>query len=200
MKIKLFLMLLLLAAVSGTTAQQVALKTNLLYDATLTPNLGLEVSMGARRSAQVVYGFNNWAYGSDAQGDRKVCHWLVMPEYRWWTCSVFNGFFVGVHGMGGQFNAGNVNMVLPGAFFGGANLQSEVRDARFEGGFVGGGLTAGYQFILSKHWNLELEAGAGYDYVWYEKFPCADCGTRIDRGHTNYVGLTKLGVCMMYVF
>ena len=32
-------------------AQQVALKTNLLYDATLTPNLGLEMGVGSTQSS-----------------------------------------------------------------------------------------------------------------------------------------------------
>lgn len=181
-------------------SQQVAIKTNTLYDATLTPNLGLEIATGARQSFQFFYGLNAWNYGSNAKGDIKANHWLVMPEYRWWSCTVMNGWFFGIHAMGGEFNAGNLEPMLPGTFFKGINMQKEVKDTRFEGGFAGGGLTVGYQFILSRHWNLELEAGAGYNYVWYDQFPCAECGTRIQNGNTNYVGLTKAGLVLMYVF
>ena len=51
-------LLLTVASVFTARAQQVALKTNLLYDATTTPNLGVEVAMGRRSTAQVVYALN----------------------------------------------------------------------------------------------------------------------------------------------
>lgn len=193
-------MLVLLLNISAVFGQQWALKTNLLYDATLSPNLGVEVATGKRHSLQAFYGINAWNYGSNEKGDKKAQHWMVMPEFRWWTCSVMSGWFIGVHGMGGQFNAGNIEAVLPGTFFSGINLQKEAKDARFEGGFVGGGITAGYQHIISRHWSIEFELGAGYDYVWYDKFPCSECGTKLENGHTNYVGLTKAGIVLMYVF
>lgn len=185
---------------SKIAAQEVALKTNLLYDATTTPNLGLEVSLGKRSSMQVFYGLNPWSFNSDTKGEQKVKHWSVMPEYRWWTCSVMNGFFVGVHAMGGQFNAGNVNLPIPGTFFSGDNLQQMVKDSRVEGSFVGGGVTAGYQWILSRHWNLEAEVGVGYNHVRYDQYPCSECAKKLKDGSTNYVGMTKLGLSLMYVF
>lgn len=185
-----------LLCATATQAQEVALKTNLLYDATTTPNLGIEIGVGRKMTAQVFYGLNGWTF----DGDKKAKHWLVMPELRWWTCAKMNGWFYGVHAMGGQFNAANVNLPIPGAFFGGDNLTREVRDYRYEGSYLGGGLTVGYQWILSRHWNLEAELGAGYDRVWYKKYPCAECGTRLDKAATNYVGLTKAGLAIMYVF
>lgn len=178
-------------------AQQFAVKTNLLYDAMTTPNLGVEFGFKTKHSVQVFYGLNAWKFDG---GTRQAKHWVVMPEYRWWPCTVMNGWFVGVHAMGGQFNAGRVNLPIPGVFFKGDNLTREVKDNRYEGNFVGGGVTAGYQWILGTHWNLELEAGVGYNYVWYDKYPCAECGTRLDRSHTNYVGLTKLGLSLLYIF
>ena len=176
---------------------QFAAKTNLLYDATTTPNLGVELGVGSRNTVSLVYGLNQWKF---AHGSRKAMHWVLMPEYRWWTCSKFDGHFFGVHAMGGQFNAANMNIPFPGAFFGGENIAKGLRDNRYEGWYAGGGVTYGYQWVLSRHWNLEAEVGVGYNYVNYKKFRCAECGGKIGEGHTNYVGVTKLGLSFIYIF
>lgn len=206
MKQQYYIKQLLLIAVMGilgsgkVAAQEVALKTNLLYDATTTMNLGLEVGVGRRNTIQLFYGVNPWSFDSESKGERKVKHWMIMPEYRRWMCSNMSGLFFGIHAMGGQFNAGNVNIPLPGKFFYGENLQEMVKDSRVEGTFAGGGLTAGYQWILSRHWNLEAEVGVGYNHVWYDQFPCGECGTKLRHATTSYAGVTKLGLTLMYVF
>lgn len=194
-------------------AQPIAVKTNLLYDATTTPNLGIEVGLGKRNSIQLFYGLNPWEFNKDkpAYERMKAKHWVVMPEFRWWTCSKMNGFFYGVHLMGGQFNAANVTVPQVGYFFAPSsavaaqepqkgNIFKAVRDTRVEGAFIGGGVTIGYQWILGRHWNLEAEIGAGYDYVWTDHYRCNECDKLIHSGGVNYIGLTKAGVCLMYVF
>lgn len=191
--------MLMTAAAAVAHAQEVAVKTNLLYDATTTPNLGAEIGVGQRSTFSLVYGLNPWSFNSDS-GKRKMRHWVLMPEYRWWPCSKFDGHFIGVHAMGGQFNAANMNIPFPGAFFGGENVTKGLRDHRYQGWYVGAGVTYGYQWVISKHWNFEAEIGAGYNYVNYEKFKCNTCGAKIDEGHTNYVGLTKLGLSFIYLF
>ena len=129
-----------------------------------------------------------------------VRHWVLMPEYRWWTCTRFNGHFVGVHAMGGQFDASSVDIPLPGVFLGGINLSEQLRNKSFEGSFAGIGVTYGYQWILSRHFNLEAEAGIGYNHVWYNMYACGVCGPRQKEGSTNYLGVTKLGVSLLYIF
>lgn len=198
--IKVLTVTLIMMCSCGARAQEVALKTNLLYDATTTPNLGLEIGVGRRNTIQLFYGINPWSFDSASKGERKVKHWVLMPEYRRWICSNMSGLFFGVHAMGGQFNAGNVDLPMPGKFFKGENLGQMVKDSRVEGTFAGGGVTIGYQWILSRHWNIEAEVGGGYNRVWYDQYPCGECGTKISDGTTNYVGLTKLGLSLMYVF
>lgn len=185
-----------LALMSLAAYGQVAVKTNLLYDATTTPNLGIEVRTGSRSTINLVGGLNPWTFG----GGSKVKHWLLMPEYRWWTCTPFSGHFFGVHLMGGQMNAADVHIPFPGFFVGGENLAKGLRDYRYEGGYAGIGLTYGYQYPLSEHWNLEAEIGAGYGHVWYDKYNCGHCGRKIDDGGSDYVGITKIGLSLMYIF
>lgn len=41
-------------------AQDVAVKTNLLYWATTTPNLGMEIGLGKQTTLDIVGGYNPW--------------------------------------------------------------------------------------------------------------------------------------------
>lgn len=191
---------IILLTVSLFAKGQLALKTNLLYDATTTPNIGAELRVGSRSTINLVYGLNPWSFSSETHGQRKAKHWVVMPEYRWWPCSPFNGHFFGVHAFGGQMNAANVSLPIPGAFFGGDNITKEVKHHRYQGEFAGVGITYGYQWPLSRHWNLEAEVGVGYGHVWYDKYSCEECVGKIDSGTTNYAGITKLGLSIMYIF
>jgi len=181
----------LLALPATAHAQQVALKTNLLYDATTTPNLGLEVGVGRKGSVQLFYGLNPWKFG---HGDdmKYVKHWVLNPEYRHWFCHRFNGSFIGIHAFGGQYDAANVKMPL--------GWWSELQDHRFEGWFIGGGVSYGYQFVLSEHWNLEAAIGLGAAYIDYDKFACGVCGKKLDDGHKTYIGPTKAALSLLYMF
>ena len=102
--------------------------------------------------------------------------------------------------MGGEFNAAKVNLPVPGFFFKGDDIRTGVRDSRYQGSFLGGGLTYGYQWILNRHWNLEAEIGVGYDHIWYDRYPCYECGAKLYSGHSNYAGITKLGLSILYIF
>lgn len=189
---------MLLAGVSASQAQ-FAVKSNLLYDATTTPNLGVEFGVAQQQTINVTYGLNAWDF--KRHGEKSMAkHWVVQPEWRWWFCSKFAGHFIGVHAMGGEFNAANAALPIPGFFFGGENLTKQVRNMRCQGAFAGVGATYGYQYPLSRHWNLEAEIGVGYNHAWYSRYACGDCGGRLKKGGTNYAGLTKLGLSIMYLF
>lgn len=168
--------------------QGVGLKTNLFYWATTTPNLGVEIQTGKKHTAQLFAGLNPWQFSNN----RKLRHWVLQPEYRYWFCQTFNGWFVGAHLMGGQFNAGGIKLPF--------GLFKDFREHRYEGWFVGGGFTAGYQWPLAKHWNLETSLGVGYDYIQYDKFKCETCGDKVGDGNRHYVGPTKAALELIYVF
>lgn len=185
--------------VSAVTSDNLALKTNLLYDAATTPNIGVEAGIGMKNSIQLFYGLNPWEFGK-GDGRRFAKHWVLMPEFRWWTCTKFNGHFFGVHLLGGQYNVSSVTLPVPGVFFGGENLRKAVRDSRCQGWMAGAGVTYGYQWLLDKHWNIEAELGVGYIYARYNKYPCYKCGAKISSGHTNYAGVSKLAVSLIYLF
>ena len=105
-------------------AQQVALKTNLLYDATATPNIGMEVGLGKKSTVQVFYGLHPWSFGH-GEDQKYLKHWIVNPEYRYWFCHRFNGSFVGIHAFGGEFNAAKIKVPL--------GWWDELEDHHFKG-------------------------------------------------------------------
>lgn len=72
-------------------AQDIAVKTNLLYWATSTPNIGFEFGLGKRTTLDLVGGYNPWTLNKD--DNKKIKHWMVMPEFRYWLCERFNGHF-----------------------------------------------------------------------------------------------------------
>ena len=180
--------------VSKSAGQDVALKTNLLYDiAAYTANAGVEVGLAPRWTVDVSGNYNAWTLSHD----RKWKHWLVQPEARYWLCDRFAGHFFGVHALGGEYNAGHIKNSI--SFLG--TDFSQLSDKRFQGWFAGAGQAYGYAWILSRHWNLEAEIGIGYIYTKYDSYPCATCGKKIDEGKShNYVGPTKAAVNLVYAF
>lgn len=174
-----------------------SLKNNLLYDATLTPNLGVEVAVGDRSSLQLFYGWNPWR---GYHGRKSLRHWSLMPEYRYWLTPrkdgesqrrVFEpGWFTGVHLVGGEYNVGGVKFPL--------GLFPFLHDNRYEGWYAGGGLTLGHLWRLSERWNLEAAIGVGYIHFKYDKYENVVCGRDLGSGHYNYVGPTKLALNIAY--
>lgn len=109
--------------------QKVAVKTNLLYDATSTLNLGFEFGLSKKWTLDVSGNYNPWEFGEN----RKMKHWMVQPEMRYWLCEKFNGHFFGLHAHGAQYNWGGM---LPWGFKNGKMFGIEnrnIQEHRYEG-------------------------------------------------------------------
>ena len=76
--------------------QEVSIRNNLLYDATGTPNLGLEFQVGDHVSVGVNGSFKSWprflAWDNDVEANpQRWRHFLVAPEARYYFNEVFKG-------------------------------------------------------------------------------------------------------------
>ncbi|MDE6345947.1 MAG: DUF3575 domain-containing protein [Muribaculaceae bacterium] len=192
-KLKLCLPIFLSALASGISAQTAAIKTNLLDDVALNVNAGVEVGVAPQWTIDVPASFNAWTLSHD----RRWKHWYIQPGSRYWFCDRFAGHFVGMHAHGGQYNIGGIDgkINLLGTDF------RKLKDSRYQGWFVGGGISYGYAWIINRHWNIEGEIGVGYSYTRYDRFRCAGCGKKIAANQPhNYVGLTKATVNIVYIF
>ena len=175
-------------------AQDFAIKTNLLYDATATVNLGIEAGLAPRWTFDLSGNYHPWTLPNG----RLMKHAMVQPEFRYWFCDRFSRHFIGFHGIGGIYNFANLPTDGVKLF----NLDlSPLSKYRYQGWAVGAGVAYGYAFILGEHWNLELELGAGYIYSRYDKFECKECGLQLAyQVPLHYVGLTKAAVGLVYLF
>lgn len=131
------------------SAQNVAVKTNLLYDATTTFNLGAEIGLSPRWTLDLSANYNPFSFSDN----KKWKHWMAQPEARYWFCERFNGHFMGLHLLGGQYNVGGVKLPF--------GIYPSVEDYRYEGYYYGAGLAYGYQWVLGKHWSFEASLGPG---------------------------------------
>lgn len=195
MRSKYYILLLfgLLVQFGAKGQNDVAIKSNILYDLTATISAGIEVGLAPRWSIDVSGNFNAWTM----KNDRRWKHYLVQPEVRYWLCDRFMGHFLALHLHGGQYNFGGIKNSIN---FLGTNL-SNLTTHRYQGWFAGAGIGYGYAFVLGRHWNLELEAGIGYAYTVFDEFECAGCGRKVntDLNH-HYFGPTKLAVNFVYLF
>lgn len=190
---RLSLLCFVLGLTIAANGQNIAVKTNLFYDAGLNVNAGVEVGLAPRWSVDLSGDYNRWTIR-----EHKWKHWLVQPELRYWFCDRFVKHFVGVHALGGQFNIGNLP-VPEGMKFFGLDI-SRLSQYRYQGWGVGAGIAYGYALPLGYHWNLEFEVGAGYVFLDYDRYACTDCGRKVDSDDHHYVGPTKAAINLVYVF
>lgn len=188
---KTLLVILVFLAAGLANAQKVGIKSNLLYDAAANANLGLEFGLAPKWTLDISGDYNAWPING-----HKWKHWFVQPEARYWLCDRFQGHFLAVHAIGGQYNFGN----LPHGFkFLGSDFR-KLADHRYQGWGVGGGIAYGYAWVLAKHWNLEAEIGIGAIYTKFDEYDCESCSRKLGSGDHVYYGPTKLAINLEYLF
>lgn len=178
MRKKILLLCASLMILLSANAQRVALKTNALYWFVATPNLQLELKLAPRASVDFSAAYNPWTF----KDNKALRFWLVQPEARYWFCEAFEGHFIGLHLHGAQY------------------YHSGWSDKIYDGYLAGGGISYGYDWILSPHWNIEATLGVGYARLWYKEMPDAPCIKCFDNKHKNYWGVTRIGFTLSYLF
>lgn len=163
------------------------LKSNLLYDATATFNLGAEFRLNDRWSLDIPFSYNPFTFSNN----RKWKHFLVQPELRWWKNETFEGQFWGIHTHYGIYNVA----ALPSGPF-----SQNMKNNRYEGSLIGAGVSYGYRWNISQRWGMEATIGVGYAYLDHNKYPCVKCGQDLGNRNKHYFGPTKIGLSLIYSF
>jgi hypothetical protein len=170
-------------------SQQIAIKSNLVYDATGTVNIAGEFAINKTFSVNLSANYNGWMLMKPYAWK----HYMVQPEFRYWLRESFNGHYAGVHLMYVGFDV--ERMSLP--FFGFMR-----RSLYLNGTAYGGGISYGYHLYLTPRLNLEFTLGAGFLKLTYDKVE--DYRTREDTKTyipmtRNYIGPTQLGISIVYI-
>lgn len=205
MKVKHILIVaaLLLSAGVMTAQNKVAIKTNLLHDATMSPNIAIEYAFLPNWSFELPFSYNRWP----GIKDMVYKHAIFQPSVRYWFCERFNGWFVGIHGIAGKASFSN------GPDF----TQYYHKFPNFSDYYLsralvlGAGASFGYDVALSRHWNLEFELGLGYIYANGDLYEMVDNGSgkKVMRDNAlpvvkdaefDYVGPTKASIAIVYIF
>ena len=180
-------LLLLLFRLADLHSQTLAVKSDLLTGALSSPNLSVEVKLSDRFTLEAGFHYNPFPAGVD----KRWKHWFVQPELRYWMCQPFGGHFFGAHLMYGVYNAGDMKLPL--------GLFKGVRSSRYEGDFLGLGVSYGYHFILSPRWSIETSLGVGFLHIGYERYRCLHCGEQTGGGYKNFIAPTRAAVSLVYL-
>ncbi len=193
-----YLLILLLAFLAcGATAQNVAIKTNLLYDASATINLGTEIGLGRRTTLDISGNYNAW--NTNTELNEKMRHLLIQPEFRYYFCERMQGHFIGTHAHMLQYNICG-NHWLPNVFKKVSNFRNiNEEKSRYHGEGYGAGLVYGYNWVIAPRFNMEFTLGGGYVFFDYERYGPTKCDPYIEQNTKHYWGLTKLGISLVYI-
>ena len=168
--------------------RHVALRTNLLYDATLSPNLGFDVRVDSAWTVGLLAGVNAWDI--DKAENKKWRHMLFSLRARKFRKNLFEkGYYEGDL-IYSHFNVGNIKFPF--------GLYSAVKNHRLQGDLVALGGKYGYSWILARDWRLEAEGGIAVGYAWFKEYDCPHCGTFLGNGDRIFL-LPQLGINVVYI-
>ena len=171
-----------------TKQPRMALRTNLLYDATLSPNLGLDVRVDSAWTVGLLAGINAWDI--DKEKNKKWRHALFSIRARKYRDSLFHKGYYEADVIYSHYNVGNTKIPF--------GLYSAVKDRRLQGDLIALGGKYGYSWILSRTWRIEAEAGVAVGYAWFKEYDCDHCGTYYGKGDRIFL-LPQLGVNVVYI-
>lgn len=161
-----------------------AVRTNLLYDAFLTPTLGVEWRINRNIGIKLDGSLAHW--GDEHGKVQKM--WLVNPEIRWYMLEN-KRFYMGASANFGEYN---IYKYMVGGLFSG--------DTGYQGDLWGAGLTVGYQLYLSRSFSLDFNLGLGYTHLKYDSFTMSG-ETRVSKEKDkskDFWGPTQVGVSLVW--
>ena len=171
-------------------SQGISVRNNLLWDASGTANIGLEIpisehwTIGANGAIKTWPRFFVWDAGT-VEDPSQWKYFSVVPEVRYYPGQVYNGWFLGADLLYTHFNAGKITLPL--------GIGKDLRNHRQQGDFYGAGLFAGHSWWLSDHFRIEAEAGLGAGYRNATRYECAHCGAELNKSDGLQL-VPKLGI------
>ena len=162
---------------SGLRAQFYSLGTNIPALGTATINAEVSMTLDRKWSLHLPVYYNPFVF----KDNKKLQNFTVMPGVRYWLLESYVNGFVGVNTIGSKYHI-------------------TWKNSRYEGKAFGMGISAGYAWLLSPRWNLEIEGGIGLVWADYTEYECEECG-RQKGEYTRWVAVpNKLALSFIYLF
>ena len=164
-----------------------AIKNNIIYDAALVANLGVEIGFGKHFSVDIPVTYSPYTISRNY----RMRTLSVQPDLRYYLKEGWRGHFFGIHG-----NFAYYNVVTP------FNPKTRYQDRDGKYPLYGGGISYGYSLPFGKNsrWGMEFTIGAGYAYLDYDSFYNVDNGAWFTRDTKHYFGIDKAGITIYYRF
>lgn len=170
-----------------------AIKTNMLYDAAMTPNIGAEVYIAPNVSLSANWMYAWWnkdrtsfywrVYGGELEARYYINRWSTRRERR---KHAFEGHHIGLYGLFGTYDYE----------FGGDGQQA----AKWN---YGGGIAYGYSLPITRRLNIDFALGLGCLYGDYYKYEPStiknDDYYWLSTNKRKYWGPTKAEVSLVWV-
>lgn len=159
----------------------ISVKTNALWLAALTANIGVEVQL----HKQLTLDIPAWYSPYDITPTRKMRLFATQPEIRFWPERAGNGHFVGLHTHVAGFNVA-------------INDHGRYQDPNHA--LWGMGISYGYAIELGKQkrWAVEFNIGAGFAEYDYDIYRNWENGPKVGSGSDWYWGITRAGISISY--
>ena len=154
-------------------------KSNLLYDALLSPSIEAEYRFAPRWSAHVDFSIAWWSNKSKHKYYQLV---QLSPEARYWLNDrqYWKGHYIG-------------------AFVGAGHYDLSKGKDGYKGEFMMAGLSYGYMFPISRVLSLEAGIGVGYMNTEYKEYLPMDGHYVYEQtGRTGYIGPLKLKFSLVW--
>lgn len=160
------------------------LRTNLVHDLLLVPNVGVEYELSDRWSVVADASCAWWSMESRNR------FWRIMTGEvelrRWLGWRLFPPYADGGHHLGVYAAVYRYDLA-----WGGSGQQADLN--------YGGGVSYGYALSLSRRLSLDLSVGVGYLGGRYKKYkPDGGQYVRTDSGTRHYFGPTKLEAALVW--
>lgn len=172
------LLILIIACFYGCClyGQRHSVSTNGISWGTLSLNAEYSARIGNKQSVHVPFSWNPWTF----DGNKKMKHFTVSPQWRYWTREAYLGHFLGVNLIGSRYNV-------------------SLKKYRFEGWAYGAGASWGYAWLLNKRLNLEVQAGIGVVRTDYKRLDCGTCGDYLSKESKWFLMPNRLAISLVYV-
>lgn len=182
---KIILVAALLTSCFLSMGQELSLSTNTLDYAYLgTMNMEGSYAIAQHWSVTAGLKYNPFTWKAENEtGIMRNRQFVCAAGVRYWPWHVYSGWWLAAKGQYQIYNIGGITKL----------------DTR-EGNRIGGGVAAGYSYMLLKHLNLEMGVGAWGGLDRYVLFSCPKCGRILDQGDELFVLLNDVILSLTYVF
>ena len=102
---------------------------------------------------------------------------------RWWPWNVYSGWWLGAKGQYQEYNRGGITS-----------------PETSEGDRYGGGVAAGFSYMIHPHVNIDLGAGVWGGYDVYTRYTCPVCGFTKESGERWFILPNDIILSLIYVF